>query len=98
MPKLVLLRHGESDWNRENRFTGWTDVDLSQRGVEEARHPHAVARARRARPDVAAGREELAAERAALRRSARPEQGRDGGEIRRAAGARLAAQLRHAPP
>lgn len=37
MPKLVLLRHGESDWNRENRFTGWTDVDLSARGVEEAR-------------------------------------------------------------
>lgn len=35
--KLVLLRHGESDWNRENRFTGWTDVDLSGRGVEEAR-------------------------------------------------------------
>jgi len=35
--KLVLLRHGESDWNRENRFTGWTDVDLSAKGVEEAR-------------------------------------------------------------
>jgi 2,3-bisphosphoglycerate-dependent phosphoglycerate mutase len=37
MHKLVLLRHGESDWNRENRFTGWTDVDLSARGREEAR-------------------------------------------------------------
>ena len=37
MHKLVLLRHGESDWNRENRFTGWVDVDLSQKGVEEAR-------------------------------------------------------------
>ena len=36
MHKLVLLRHGESDWNRENRFTGWTDVDLSAQGVEEA--------------------------------------------------------------
>src|SRR5262249_41287460 len=35
--KLVLLRHGESDWNRENRFTGWTDVDLSPTGIEEAR-------------------------------------------------------------
>jgi 2,3-bisphosphoglycerate-dependent phosphoglycerate mutase len=33
---LVLLRHGESTWNRENRFTGWTDVDLSERGREEA--------------------------------------------------------------
>lgn len=37
MPKLVLLRHGESDWNKENRFTGWTDVDLSAKGREEAR-------------------------------------------------------------
>jgi 2,3-bisphosphoglycerate-dependent phosphoglycerate mutase len=37
MHKLILLRHGESDWNRENRFTGWTDVDLSQAGIEEAR-------------------------------------------------------------
>jgi 2,3-bisphosphoglycerate-dependent phosphoglycerate mutase len=37
MHRLVLLRHGESDWNRENRFTGWTDVDLSDRGIEEAR-------------------------------------------------------------
>jgi 2,3-bisphosphoglycerate-dependent phosphoglycerate mutase len=35
--RLVLLRHGESDWNRENRFTGWTDVDLSVKGIEEAR-------------------------------------------------------------
>jgi 2,3-bisphosphoglycerate-dependent phosphoglycerate mutase len=35
--KLVLLRHGESDWNRENRFTGWTDVDLSPQGIDEAR-------------------------------------------------------------
>ena len=35
--KLVLLRHGESTWNKENRFTGWTDVDLSERGREEAR-------------------------------------------------------------
>jgi 2,3-bisphosphoglycerate-dependent phosphoglycerate mutase len=37
MHKLVLLRHGESGWNRENRFTGWTDVDLSAQGVDEAR-------------------------------------------------------------
>ena len=36
MHKLVLLRHGESTWNRENRFTGWTDVDLSERGCAEA--------------------------------------------------------------
>lgn len=37
MHKLVLLRHGESTWNKENRFTGWTDVDLSEKGIEEAR-------------------------------------------------------------
>jgi 2,3-bisphosphoglycerate-dependent phosphoglycerate mutase len=37
MHKLVLLRHGQSTWNLENRFTGWTDVDLSPQGVEEAR-------------------------------------------------------------
>ena len=37
MKKLVLLRHGESVWNMENRFTGWTDVDLSPKGIEEAR-------------------------------------------------------------
>jgi bisphosphoglycerate-dependent phosphoglycerate mutase len=36
MRKVVLLRHGQSVWNKENRFTGWTDVDLSQRGREEA--------------------------------------------------------------
>lgn len=37
MPAIVLLRHGESTWNRENLFTGWTDVDLTEQGVEEAR-------------------------------------------------------------
>lgn len=37
MKKLVLLRHGESTWNKENRFTGWTDVDLSERGINEAK-------------------------------------------------------------
>jgi 2,3-bisphosphoglycerate-dependent phosphoglycerate mutase len=37
MKKIVLLRHGESAWNQENRFTGWKDVDLTARGVEEAR-------------------------------------------------------------
>ena len=37
MYKLVLLRHGESQWNLENRFTGWTDVDLTEKGEAEAR-------------------------------------------------------------
>jgi 2,3-bisphosphoglycerate-dependent phosphoglycerate mutase len=38
MHKLVLLRHGESTWNKENRFTGWTDVDLSEDGIREAKN------------------------------------------------------------
>lgn len=37
MPQLAMIRHGESSWNRENRFTGWIDVDLSEVGVEQAR-------------------------------------------------------------
>jgi len=37
MKKIILLRHGESVWNKENRFTGWTDVELTDNGVEEAR-------------------------------------------------------------
>ncbi len=37
MKKIVLVRHGESTWNKENRFTGWTDVDLSDKGRQEAR-------------------------------------------------------------
>jgi len=40
--RVVLLRHGESTWNRENRFTGWTDVDLSERGVAEAHRSGAL--------------------------------------------------------
>jgi 2,3-bisphosphoglycerate-dependent phosphoglycerate mutase len=36
MHKLVLIRHGESEWNKENRFTGWKDVDLSEKGMAEA--------------------------------------------------------------
>ena len=37
MPKLILLRHGQSEWNLKNRFTGWVDVDLSAKGEEEAK-------------------------------------------------------------
>jgi len=37
MFKLVLLRHGESIWNKENRFTGWTDVGLSEKGIADAK-------------------------------------------------------------
>jgi 2,3-bisphosphoglycerate-dependent phosphoglycerate mutase len=46
MLKLVLLRHGESTWNRENRFTGWTDVDLSEKGIQEARQAGRVLKER----------------------------------------------------
>ena len=38
MGKLVLVRHGQSLWNAENRFTGWVDVDLSQKGRDEAKN------------------------------------------------------------
>ena len=37
MTLLVLLRHGESIWNKENRFTGWMDVDLTEKGIQEAK-------------------------------------------------------------
>ena len=37
MKKLVLIRHGESEWNKLNLFTGWMDVDLSEKGTEEAK-------------------------------------------------------------
>jgi 2,3-bisphosphoglycerate-dependent phosphoglycerate mutase len=37
MPKLVIVRHGQSQWNLENRFTGWIDIDLSPKGIEEAK-------------------------------------------------------------
>ena len=43
MTKLVLIRHGESDWNKQNRFTGWTDVDLSEKGLNEAHASHTTA-------------------------------------------------------
>jgi 2,3-bisphosphoglycerate-dependent phosphoglycerate mutase len=44
MPTLVLLRHGQSQWNLENRFTGWWDVDLSEQGIAEARDAGALLR------------------------------------------------------
>jgi 2,3-bisphosphoglycerate-dependent phosphoglycerate mutase len=44
MKKLVMVRHGESEWNKENRFTGWTDVDLSEKGRAEAKEAGAVLR------------------------------------------------------
>jgi 2,3-bisphosphoglycerate-dependent phosphoglycerate mutase len=46
MPTLVLLRHGQSQWNLENRFTGWWDVDLSDKGIGEARAAGALLRDR----------------------------------------------------
>jgi|SRR5438034_2909685 len=53
MKQLVLLRHGESVWNRENRFTGWTDVDLSPQGIDEAKSAGRVLRERGFSFDVA---------------------------------------------
>jgi len=53
MYKLVLLRHGESTWNRENRFTGWTDVDLTDKGRAEAREAGRLMKAEGFHFDVA---------------------------------------------
>ena len=53
MHKLVLVRHGESVWNKENLFTGWTDVDLSERGREESREAGIALRKRGIGFDVA---------------------------------------------
>ena len=53
MLRLVLLRHGESTWNKENRFTGWTDVDLTEKGREEAREAGRLMAAEKFEFDVA---------------------------------------------
>jgi 2,3-bisphosphoglycerate-dependent phosphoglycerate mutase len=53
MKKLVLIRHGESDWNKQNRFTGWTDVDLSEKGRQEAKEGGQVLKAEGYMFDVA---------------------------------------------
>lgn len=53
MHRLVLLRHGESTWNRENRFTGWTDVDLNDKGRTEARDAGRILAAEKYEFDVA---------------------------------------------
>lgn len=53
MYKVVLLRHGESTWNKENRFTGWTDVDLSEKGLAEAKRAGQVLRSEGYKFDIA---------------------------------------------
>jgi len=53
MHKVILLRHGESDWNKQNRFTGWTDVDLSEKGMREAREAGQTLKAAGFTPEVA---------------------------------------------
>ncbi|MEQ8370770.1 MAG: 2,3-bisphosphoglycerate-dependent phosphoglycerate mutase, partial [Alphaproteobacteria bacterium] len=52
MPRLVLLRHGQSQWNHEKRFTGWADVDLTETGVREAEHAAALLRRNHITPGV----------------------------------------------
>jgi 2,3-bisphosphoglycerate-dependent phosphoglycerate mutase len=53
MYELVLIRHGESTWNQENRFTGWTDVPLTDLGVQQARQAGRLLRDADQRFDVA---------------------------------------------
>ena len=52
MPQLILLRHGQSLWNLENRFTGWWDVDVTEKGVEEARAAGQLMKERGIDPDA----------------------------------------------
>ena len=52
MPKLILLRHGQSEWNLQNRFTGWWDVDVTDNGVEEARAAGRLMREKGIDPDI----------------------------------------------
>lgn len=52
MPKLILVRHGQSQWNLENRFTGWWDVDLTEQGVAEAKAAGALMKAKGVLPTV----------------------------------------------
>jgi 2,3-bisphosphoglycerate-dependent phosphoglycerate mutase len=53
LPRLILVRHGQSQWNLENRFTGWWDVDLTAKGEEEARAAGALLKAKGMLPTVA---------------------------------------------
>ena len=53
MHKLVMIRHGESLWNKENRFTGWVDVDLTTQGADEARRAGSLLKAHGLDFDVA---------------------------------------------
>ena len=52
MPKLILIRHGQSQWNLENRFTGWWDVDVTEQGVAEARAAGALMKAKGVLPTI----------------------------------------------
>ena len=52
MPKLILIRHGQSQWNLENRFTGWWDVEVTERGVDEAKAAGQLMKAKGITPDT----------------------------------------------
>ncbi len=52
MPKLILIRHGQSQWNLENRFTGWWDVDVTEKGVAEAEAAGQLMKAKGIEPDI----------------------------------------------
>ncbi|KAG5855296.1 hypothetical protein ANANG_G00047620 [Anguilla anguilla] len=92
--KLVLIRHGESSWNQENRFCGWFDADLSETGVREAKRGGEALKDAGYEFDVCY----TSAEREALRGPDRAQQGRDGRQARGGAGQDLEAVLRHPPP
>ena len=88
---LVIIRHGESEWNKANLFTGWTDVDLSEAGVQEALDGGKALKEAGYDFDICYTSylkraihtlQELEAERASLRRASGHEQGRDRRQVR----------------
>ena len=52
MPKLILIRHGQSQWNLENRFTGWWDVEMTEKGIAEAKAAGQLMKAKGVAPDI----------------------------------------------
>ena len=53
MIKLVIVRHGQSIWNLENKFTGWTDIDLSENGIKEAKEAGKILKSKNYKFDIA---------------------------------------------
>ena len=93
MYKIVLMRHGESQWNLENRFTGWVDVDLTEKGRQEAARAGEILKAEGFEFDLCYTSVLKRAERTSLRSASGTEQKRDSGKLWRRTGSDLAPLL-----